>query len=130
METYPKICEDLELPVFLGAYHATQSETDCSILKIIQRCEVETSGEEKVNRLSLYQPLLWGQAAASKYSTMHSKISKSTRTSEVLQLIEPERMLRSALKFPLQARIELSAEESVIEYDGFYYDPRFFLPLI
>ena len=130
METYPKICEDLELPVFLGAYHATLSESDCSILKILQRCEVETSGEEKVNRLSMYQPLLWGQAAASKYSTMHSKISKSTRTSEVLQLIEPERMLRSALKFPLQARIELSADESLIEYDGFYYDPRFFLPLI
>ena len=130
METYPKICEHLELPVFLGAYHATLSESDCAILKIIQRCEIETSGEEKINKLALYQPLLWGQAAASKYSTLHNKIAKTTRTSEVLQLIEPERMLRSALKFPLQAKLELSATELVIEHDASYYDPRFFLPLI
>ena len=130
METYPKICDDLELPVFLGAYNATLSESDCAILKIIQRCEIETSGEEKINRLALYQPLLWGQAAASKYSTLYNKISKTTRTSEVLQLIEPERMLRSALKFPLQAKLELSETELVIEHDAAYYDPRFFLPLI
>ena len=130
METYPKICEDLELPVFLGAYHATLSESDCLILKIIQRCETETSGEGKINKLAMYQPLLWGQAAASKYSTLHSKISKSTRTSEVLQLIEPERMLRSALKFPLQAKIEFSEDQSIIDYDASYYDPRFFIPLI
>ena len=130
IESNPKICEDLELPVFLGAYHATLSAPDCAILHIVQRCEVQTSGEGKVSKLAMLQPLLWGQAAVSKYSTLHNKMTKVTRTSEVLQLIEPERMLRSALKFPLHASLNTYHKDSTIEYDSNHYDPRFFLPLI
>ena len=129
IESNPKICEDLELPVFLGAYHATLSASDNAILQIVHRCEVETSGEGKVSKLAMLQPLLWGQAAVSKYSTLHNKRTKVTQTSEILQLIEPERMLRSAVNFPLPLKMDIS-QNYPIEHDSNYYDPRFFLPLV
>jgi nucleolar pre-ribosomal-associated protein 1 len=130
INSYPKICEDLELTVFLGAYHGTLSAPDCSILQMIHRCEIETSGHERISKLAMLQPLLWGQAAVSKYSTLHNKMSKMTQSSEILQLIQPERMLRSALKLPLNLKMDISNTEVTIDYDSNYYDPRFFLPLI
>ena len=130
IESYSNICDSLELSVFLGAYNATLSSSDCAVLQIVQLCEAETSGEGKVSKLAMLQPLLWGQAAVSKYSTLHSKIVKATRTSEILELIEPERMLRSALKFPLHLKMDISENECKIDYDADHYDPRFFLPLI
>ena len=130
IESCSNICDGLELSVFLGAYNATLSRSDCAILQIVKLCEAETSGEGKISKLAMLQPLLWGQAAVSKYSTLHSKIVKGTRTSEILQLIEPERMLRSALKFPLHLKMDISENECTIDYDADHYDPRFFLPLI
>ena len=130
INSYPKICEDLELTIFLGAYHGTLSAPDCSILQMLHRCEIETSGHERISKLAMLQPLLWGQAAVSKYSTLHNKMSKMTQSSEILQLIQPERMLRSALKLPLNLKMDISNVDVAIDYDSNYYDPRFFLPLI
>ena len=91
LESNRLICEDLELQVILGAYHATLSPSDDAILRIIQRCEIETSSEGKISKLALLQPLLWGQAAVSKYSSMHKKRAKNMPSRcKFLKLLEPE----------------------------------------
>ena len=92
--------------------------------------------------LSEFKPLLWGQSAVSHYSvtrndTTMSSLWKMSKVSEVLALIEPKRMIRSAVEFPLTQTATSRAESIVLDRkdedlksDSSLYDPKFFLPLV
>ncbi len=100
--------------------------------------------------LAEFSPLLWGPPAVSHYSA--KKESRATslwrvpKASEVLSLIEPEKMSRTAADFPLDLPLDAStdaeaddkADGDKEEEDGVLaspddkgrYDPRFFLPVL
>ena len=109
-----------QLPLFLGAYKGTLTSCDRALLRIVFLHE-----DHRPGRLSSYQPLVWGQSAMSRYGT--KSVSKVTKISEVLGLIEPEKMIRSAVHFPIH--LPLFFTESC-DLDSSLYDPRFFLPLV
>ena len=74
--------------------------------------------------LSEFKPLLWGQSAVSHYSVTRSDSSdslsslwKMPKVSEVLALIEPKRMIRSAVEFPLNQTVVSKANE-IMENKG------------
>ena len=61
----PSICSTVQVPVFLGAYNATLSKTDQLLFEILYIHETEGA----VN-LHTFKPLVWGQAAISKFSVL------------------------------------------------------------
>jgi hypothetical protein len=120
----PSICSGVQVPIYLGAYGASLSKADQLLLEILYIHETEGSVS-----LQAFKPLVWGQAAVAKFSvlkkssTTRTKVSKITKTSEVLALIQPDKMIQSALQFPMSFETF-----PVVTNDN--YDPRFFLPLL
>ena len=131
MRVEPSICAASHIPVFLGAYHGTLSLADQAILGIVfhhERCGVG---------LAEFNPIIWGQSALGHYSARQKSgagaaLWKAPKTSEVLALIESERMIRSAVDFPLklELRPDLDGAGGPVDDDRTRYDPRFFLPLL
>lgn len=137
------ICKSKQIPIFLGAYHGSMSKSDQAILEILHLHEINGCS------LSEFKPLLWGQSAVSHYSVTQqnntglSSLWKMPKVSEVLALIEPKRMIRTAVEFPLGQTTVPKAEEIIRNLnvkdaaeaegnpsDPTLYDPKFFLPLV
>ena len=130
-KTEPSACTANHIPVYLGAYHGTLSHADQAILGIL--CQYESRG----GSLSQFKPLLWGQSALGHYSARQkagvgAALWKVPKTSEILALIESERMIRSAFDFPLRLELRPDASDGGdgADDDRTRYDPRFFLPLL
>ena len=126
----PSICVASQIPVYLGGYHGTLSDADVAALTIIflhERNDVS---------LSEFKPLLWGSTAVSHYSVKKKEGSRGAlwkvpKTSEVLSRIDPEKMIRTAIDFPLKLDLQPKADGgcgSGLD-DAGRYDPRFFLPV-
>ena len=95
-----------------------------------------------------YRPYLWGQAAAAHYSVQRgastSRLSQQADTSQVLTLLDSEKMLKTAFKFPIRLKLNGNKETKSSdyqdeddeeeygegEYTGGDYDPRFLLPVL
>ena len=129
-KTEPSVCVANHIPVYLGAYHGTLSLADQAILGIVfhyERCG---------GSLSQFKPIMWGHSALGHYSARQkagvgAALWKMPKTSEILAKIESERMIRSAIDFPLRLELQLDANESGDWADDrTRYDPRFFLPLL
>ena len=126
----PSVCAASHIPVYLGAYHGTLSLADQAILGIV--CHYERCG----GNLAQFKPILWGQSALGHYSARQkagvgAALWKVPKTSEILALIESERMIRSAVDFPLRLELHPDAGEGGDWADDrARYDPRFFLPLL
>ena len=75
------------------------------------------------------RPYLWGSAAAAHYSIQRgapTRLSQQPEAGEVLALLDSEKLLNTAYRFPL--RLRLNQAESVEE--DLDYDPRFILSLL
>lgn len=113
IKSKPSLCSSVQVPVFLGAYGGKMNLSDQTLLEILYIHESQGAVS-----LQAFKPLVWGQAAVSKFSLLTkapTKMAKSLKVSEVLALIQPEKMFQSALNF---------------NQEGDFYDPKFFLPLI
>ena len=123
----PSACTASHIPVYLGAYHGTLSLADQAILGIVFHYE------RRGGNLAQFQPIMWGRSALGHYSARQkagvgAALWKVPKTSEILAMIESERMIRSAVDFPL--RLELQPDVDQVVDDRTRYDPRFFLPLL
>ncbi|KAG1679330.1 Nucleolar pre-ribosomal-associated protein 1 [Nymphon striatum] len=99
------ICSEKHIPVFLGAYSATFSVIDRKLLKLMYLYEKS----EKVN-FHPYRPFLWGQTAISHYSVLKNismALVKQTKMEDVLQLIDLNLLVKSAIQFPLNLPLEV-----------------------
>ena len=72
IQANPSICSSVQVPVYLGAYNATMEKFDQLLFQILFIHETEGS----VN-LQVFKPLVWGQAAISKFSVLNK--SKENR---------------------------------------------------
>lgn len=113
----------IHVPLYLGAYNATLSETDQLILQLLQYYESHNV------RLTDYRPYLWGSAAASHYSVKSgadTALWRQPSTSQVLDLFSQETVISTVKNYPVKRKLkstELHAPQST-------YDPAFYLPLL
>ena len=116
----PSICSSVQVPIYLGAYNGTKSQSDDYLFNILYLHEIKGSVS-----LQTFKPLVWGQAAIAKFSVLNksnkTQLSKSLKVSEVLALIQPDKMIKSALNMSQHDFDSKKSDE--------LYDPRFFLPL-
>ena len=80
--------------------------------------------------MSPYQPLVWGNTALQHYNS-NTNSWKQIKCSEILGLLDSERMRRTCSKFPLHLHLDSEAEvncDTIL--DNSAYDPRFILPLL
>ena len=119
LKRQPKLCSSLQVPIYLGAYNATLSKCDQLLIDILRVHELEGSVS-----FQAFKPMVWGQAAISKFSVLSQskQTSKTLKVSEILALFHPEKMFQSALNFPNTFTKEFDSGE--------LYDPRFVLPLL
>ena len=72
IESNPSICSSVQVPIYLGAYNASMEKSDQLLFQILFIHETEGS----VN-LQTFKPLVWGQAAISRFSVLNK--SKENR---------------------------------------------------
>ena len=123
-----EICSISYLKLMLGCYGGTMSEFDTTVVRIIQQHEANKVG------LSAFRPIVWGEAAVKRYSTNQEKngtLIRGPKVSEVLSLIHTEKMLRTAVEFPITLAYEVLDNDTYeqVEDGHLRYDPRFFLGL-
>ncbi|KAM9811939.1 nucleolar pre-ribosomal-associated protein 1 [Syngnathus typhle] len=128
----PQVCNLNHFLVLLGAYGATLSDTDQTILLLLQ--------EYEKNHVSLlqFESLIWGPAALEHHKTrksLGSSLWKQTHPNDLLGLLDAHKMLRTIAQFPQRRTIILQADQvqlfhiqGVKELDGLY-DPCFLLPV-
>ncbi|XP_046741321.1 nucleolar pre-ribosomal-associated protein 1 [Diprion similis] len=112
------------IPLYLGAYNATLSETDQLILELLQYYERHNV------KLTDYRPYLWGNAAASHYSVKSgadTALWRQPSTSQVLDLFLPEIVNNTVKNYPVNRKLEMSSE---LHTSQSIYDPAFYLPLL
>ena len=100
----------LNSAIYFSSPFSSAIQSDQSILDILRLHEVNGCS------LSEFKPLLWGQSAISHYSVTRNDSSISTlwkmpKVSEVLALIEPKKMIKSAVEFPLAQTLAARAEQ-------------------
>ncbi|XP_059475796.1 nucleolar pre-ribosomal-associated protein 1 [Neocloeon triangulifer] len=117
-----QLMEPKLVPVLLGAYNASLNLSDQIILKLLQKYE------KKGVSFKEFQPLLWGDAATTRYS-LRSQLGQSLKNlpspSQVLKNLDPSRVSATLNNFPL----DRGFEEVLSVGDGRVYDPAFLLPL-
>ena len=102
-------CQSGHLGVLFGAYRASLSATDQSILLLLRT--YEASGVS----LTEFSPYLWGPAAAEQHALRKSlgpSLSKQPSTAEVLDALDKDRVLKSALAMPLTRQLQVSTVEN------------------
>ncbi|XP_015514342.2 nucleolar pre-ribosomal-associated protein 1 [Neodiprion lecontei] len=112
------------VPLYLGAYNATLSETDQMILQLLQYYESHDV------KLTDYRPYLWGSAAASHYSVktgVDTALWRQPSTSQVLDLFLPEIVNNTVKNYPVNRKLQMSSE---LHASQSIYDPAFYLPLL
>ncbi|KAM9801478.1 nucleolar pre-ribosomal-associated protein 1 [Neosynchiropus ocellatus] len=126
----PSVCNVNHFVVLLGAYGATLSVTDQTILQILR--------EYEKNDVSLlkFQSVLWGPAALEHHKTRKSlgaSLWKQTSADDLLALLNTDTMLKTIAHFPQQRRIVPQDDRETIyrrtDDLGSVYDPCFLLPL-
>ncbi|XP_061538388.1 nucleolar pre-ribosomal-associated protein 1 [Phycodurus eques] len=128
----PAVCNMNHFLVLLGAYGATLSNTDQTILLLLQ--------EYEKNNVSLlkFQSTMWGPAALEHHKTRKSLASslwKQTHSDDLLALLNADKMLRTIAHFPQHRKIVPQADKAQLLYDKAVndleglYDPCFLLPL-
>uniref|UniRef100_A0A8C4RBN3 URB1 central HEAT repeat domain-containing protein n=1 Tax=Eptatretus burgeri TaxID=7764 RepID=A0A8C4RBN3_EPTBU len=132
IEKEPSVCQSEHFPVLLGAYQATLDSVDCQLLFLLQFYENHDV------RLSNLRMLLWGEAVTEqrqKRETLGFTLWQEPSSRHVLSLLQHDRMLNTALRFPLKRRLmpPVSSEEFSVQVFGEesenIYDPCFLLPL-
>ncbi|XP_077396813.1 nucleolar pre-ribosomal-associated protein 1 [Festucalex cinctus] len=128
----PAVCNMNHFLVLLGAYGATLSNTDQTILLLLQ--------EYEKNHISLlkFQSIIWGPAALEHHKTrksLGSSLWKQTHSDDILALLNADKMLRTIARFPQSRRIIPQADKVQLfdikaekDLSGLY-DPCFLLPL-
>ncbi|KAM8854605.1 nucleolar pre-ribosomal-associated protein 1 isoform 2-T2 [Synchiropus picturatus] len=126
----PSVCNVNHFVVLLGAYGATLSITDQTILQILR--------EYEKNDVSLlkFQSILWGPAALEHHKTRKSlgaSLWKQTSADDLLALLNTDKMLKTIAHFPQQRRILPQDDKETIyrrtDDLSCIYDPCFLLPL-
>ncbi|XP_072018775.1 nucleolar pre-ribosomal-associated protein 1-like [Amphiura filiformis] len=128
-ELEPSCCQTAHFAVFLGAYSASLSDCDRRLLALM-------NVYEKNNAVMWdYRPYMWGPVAITQHASrkaLGQNLWQQPTMREVLELLDPVRLHKSALNFPL--------DKNLMEYgdddDTWYvremakcYDPSFLLPL-
>ncbi|XP_057694473.1 nucleolar pre-ribosomal-associated protein 1 isoform X2 [Corythoichthys intestinalis] len=128
----PSVCDVNHFLVLLGAYGATLSNTDQTLLLLLQ--------EYEKNQISLlhFQSIMWGPAAVEHHKTrksLGSSLWKQTHADDLLALLDADKMLRTIERFPQHRKIipqadkaQLFSEEARKDLSDLY-DPAFLLPL-
>ncbi|XP_054651009.1 nucleolar pre-ribosomal-associated protein 1 [Dunckerocampus dactyliophorus] len=124
----PTVCNMNHFLVLLGAYGATLSTTDQTILMLLQ--------EYEKNNLSLlkFQSVLWGPAAVEHHKTrksLGSSLWKQTHSDDILALLNTDKMLQTVAHFPQRRSIIPQEDKEMLfqQTDSSLYDPCFLLPL-
>ncbi|XP_061916834.1 nucleolar pre-ribosomal-associated protein 1 [Entelurus aequoreus] len=124
----PQVCDMSHFLVLLGAYGATLSTTDQTILLLLR--------EYEKNHVSLlkFQSVLWGAAAVEHHKTrksLGSSLWKQTHSDDILALLNADKMLQTVVHFPQERRIIPKVDEEMLfhQNNGDMYDPSFLLPL-
>ncbi|CAB4063940.1 unnamed protein product [Lepeophtheirus salmonis] len=84
----------------------------------------------KKHSFASFQPIVWGSLAISRYTIGTSEkknLWKVPRCSEILGLIDADKMYETAINFPIE--MTLFNENTFYENDPSKYDPRFYLQL-
>ena len=93
--------ESKTITLLLGSYTASLSARDVTTLKLLQ------SYERKVT-LHQYRPFFWGAKAREYYVNMATaSMWKTANADQVLECVDQERMLRSAIKLPLNIDLQV-----------------------
>ncbi|XP_051934296.1 nucleolar pre-ribosomal-associated protein 1 [Hippocampus zosterae] len=128
----PTVCNTNHFLVLLGAYGATLSDTDQTILLLLQ--------EYEKNNVSLlkFQSIIWGPAALEHHKTrksLGSSLWKQTHSDDLLALLNADKMLRTITHYPQRRaiipqtdKVQLFNVKAVNDLSGLY-DPCFLLPL-
>ncbi|KAI8508316.1 nucleolar pre-ribosomal-associated protein 1 [Branchiostoma belcheri] len=118
-------CTNQHVPVLLGAYNATLSRTDQTLLCILHVYEEQGFASEE------FMPWLWGVSSVEHYQARKSfgpSLWQQPGMEDVLKMLEKEKMHRSVLNFPVSRSLKPQVCE-VLQSAGEMYDPCFFLPL-
>ncbi|XP_076371791.1 nucleolar pre-ribosomal-associated protein 1 isoform X2 [Tachypleus tridentatus] len=125
------LCMNHHVPMLLGGYHASLHKLDQKILYLLML--FEKHGAQLFN----FKPFLWGQAAIGHYSLKKNiglSLLKQPRMEEVLNLLDDEKMVLTALKFPLNLELQPKPPEEKLHQDDKenekLYDPCFLLPFL
>ncbi|XP_078699262.1 nucleolar pre-ribosomal-associated protein 1-like isoform X2 [Branchiostoma floridae x Branchiostoma belcheri] len=118
-------CTNQHVPVLLGAYNATLSRTDQTLLCILHVYEEQGFASEE------FMPWLWGVSSVEHYQARKSfgpSLWQQPGMEDVLKTLEKEKMHQSVLNFPVSRSLKPQVCE-VLQSAGEMYDPCFFLPL-
>jgi len=121
----PASCTMEQIPLLLSGYTATLHPSDRALLSFL-------SMHEKAGLdLSQYQPFMFGPGAVQHYSVMAGGGWKMPKVSEVLGMLDKDKMKRSCISFPLSLSLDPQAEVDDVDFtDTSIYDPRFLLPFL
>merc|ERR1712037_289973 len=114
----PASLREEQVPVLLTAYTGTLHPSDTALLALLRLHEAEGS-------LSHHLPLVFGPTAARHYAANGWKAPKS---SELLLLLDREKVQETCNRFPLNLTLEEDGAEDQEEATWQLYDPRFLLP--
>ncbi|XP_077578475.1 nucleolar pre-ribosomal-associated protein 1 [Stigmatopora nigra] len=128
----PTVCHANHFLVLLGAYGATLSHADQSLLLLLREYE-----NNKVSLLR-FQSLAWGPAAVDQHKTrksLGSSLWKQSSPDDLLALLNGDKMLRTVARYPQHRKIIPKAAGASLFSDealgdpGQLYDPAFLLSL-
>lgn len=110
------------LPLFLCGYGGTLSKNDQKLLHLFI-C-LESKGYD----LSLFQPIIWGDAIANFYSIKkdNSQLLSKPKFDNVIELLDREIMKKSTTNFPINLELAYEKVDDAIATND-QYDPRFLL---
>lgn len=135
----PKIANQKHVPIFLSSYQATMSSCDQLILNLLRFYEIRCGID-----LNEYNPLLFGQAALTHFTTHeHNELKFIKNNSldkmdvvifKLLNLFEKSLIENTLNNYPIKrqlAGVNLTDLNQLVntEGDGNIYDPGYFLPL-
>ncbi|XP_066284950.1 nucleolar pre-ribosomal-associated protein 1-like isoform X1 [Branchiostoma lanceolatum] len=118
-------CTNQHIPVLLGAYDATLSKTDQTLLCILHVYE------EQGFATAEFMPWLWGVSSVEHYQMRKNfgpSLWQQPGMEDVLKLVEKDKMHQSVLNFPVSRSLKPQVCEAP-QAAGEMYDPCFFLPL-
>ena len=93
--------ENSTIPLLLGNYNATLGARDVTVLRLLHL-------HDRHLTLSSFRPFFWSAKAREYFANMTSpSLWKSATADQVLELIDAERMLRTAFNFPLNLSLEV-----------------------
>ncbi|XP_078617569.1 nucleolar pre-ribosomal-associated protein 1-like [Branchiostoma floridae x Branchiostoma japonicum] len=118
-------CTNQHIPVLLGAYDATLSRADQTLLCILHVYEEQGFASAE------FMPWLWGVSSVEHYQMRKNfgpSLWQQPGMEDVLKMVEKEKMNRSVLNFPVSRSLKPQVC-GVPQTEGEMYDPCFFLPL-